>query len=177
MGAHEIHRAEVEADDARQRGDRPRVVHGAVRLDHHADRDLAAESAPRGFEREALEEALDVADRFRLGRGQERDAVAGVAEQNRELLDRARVVDVVDPRSDAIEAVGGAGDDRGHLARVLELGADGRAVLAIGGNVEVAAALGLQRERLVDELRTPRVVHARGQRGQRPFAAPERRLR
>ena len=96
VGAHEIHRAEVEADHARQRGDRPRVVHGAVRLDHHADRDLAAESAPRGFEREALEEALDVADRFRLGRGQERDAVAGVAEQNRELLDRARVVDVVD---------------------------------------------------------------------------------
>ena len=40
-----------------------------------------------------------------------------------------------------------------------------------------AAALGLERERLVDELRAPRVVHACGQRGQRSFAAPERRLR
>ena len=132
----------------------------------------ALEAELRGAIGDVREEALDVGGALRLGQREERDAVAGAVEQHVDLRLPRRVVHVVHAGADARKAVVGAADEARHQHGVRALAADGRAVLAVAGDVEHGPALGLQRERLADEALAARVVHARRQRRQAALSLP-----
>src|SRR5205823_11823834 len=73
---------------------------------------------------------------------------------------------VVDARADTPESVVVARDQRRHCRGMLALLADGRAVLAVAGDVEDRAHLALERQGLADIALAARVVDAGRQRRQ-----------
>ena len=82
---------------------------------------------------------------------------------------------VVDARADTPESVVVARDQRRHCRGMLALLADGRAVLAVAGDVEDRAHLALERQGLADIALAARVVDAGRQRRQSALGAVERR--
>jgi hypothetical protein len=148
-----------------------------VRLDHHRHRNFATEAAPRDLEQQRVDERAHVVGRFGLRQRDEREAVARFADQDLELGVPRRVAQRVHARAHPIVAVRLACDQRGDHLRVLVLASDRRAVLAIAGDVEYRAALGLQRERLREVALAARVVHARRERRQGARVAVQRGLR
>ena len=177
MRADEVQRAEVQRHHAGQRRDRPGVVDGAVGLDQHAGRDLAAEAAACRLQREGVEEPRDVAGVARLGQRDEGEPVARLADEDLELFAEGRVGDVVDAHAGAVVRVGRRGQQPRDHRRMRALGADRGAVLAVGRDVEHRPAFGLQRQRAGDEALAAGVVHARRQHRQRAVLAVQRGLR
>ena len=107
MRADKIERAEVEARDSGQCGDRPRVMDGARCFDQYTQRNCSAESLPRAVLGERIKRALDVADGLGLRQRQKRDAIAGFADQNLHVALPRGMANVMDSRAGAIVRVGG----------------------------------------------------------------------
>ena len=84
------------------------------RLDEHAHRDRALEPELRDAIGDVREETLDVGGALRLGKRQERDAVARAVEQDVDFRLPRGVMDVVHARADARETVLRAADEAGH---------------------------------------------------------------
>ncbi len=167
MRGYEIHQAEAQGRDDRQRGDPRGVGERAVRLDQHVDGDRLRDAeldAGRLDERAHFGRVGRAADlRQRQVRGRARRA-----QDDAHVVAPVRVGNVVDTHADAPEAVRLAADERGDARRVLGLAADGRAVLAVERDVEDGTELGLQRERFEHQLLAARVmIAARQDRGRR----------
>jgi hypothetical protein len=139
-----------------------------VGLDEHVHRrrgDAGERSAPL----DPVDHPRDVGDALGLGQRQVGDPGAGLGEQDRDVVAPVRMRDVVHPHADAPGRTRfGVQHARDHQ-RVRALGADDRAVLAVAGQVERAAPLSLQRDRLDDHLLVAGDVLAR--RDRRDLAA------
>ena len=160
MRGDEIHQAERERLDARMRGDRLDVAQRAVGLDQRVQRDRAG----TGARVDGGSGAIDVGDAVDLGQHQVGQARAGGADDGRDVGGERGVVDRMDARADAAEAVLCRLQRLGDEVRMLGLGADRRAVFAIERHVEHRAELALQREALLHQRFDAGVVVARRQR-------------
>ena len=121
MRADKVQRAEVEACDTGQFGDRPRVMDGARSFDQHAQRNCSAEPFACTVLGQRFERAFDVADGLGFRQCQKRNAIAGFADQNLQIVFPRGMADVVDARADAVVRVGGRADQLGDHPRMLGL--------------------------------------------------------
>lgn len=173
----EVHEAEVQAFDAGQGGNFPGVLEGAVGFDQHVDRNGAADPALGLDAAQGIDLGPRIVDGANLGNGQESEALAGVVDQDFQILAPVGVGDVVDARTDPAEAVVAAADEAGGHFRMFGFGTGVGTVFAVAGDVEnglvVMGQFLLQLQGLLHELfRSGVVVHHR-QDGEGLFTGEE----
>ncbi len=94
----------------------------------------------------------------RLGQGDEGQAATGAGDEDVEILLPVWVGDVVDARRNTVVVVVVAHDDGGGHFGVFALGAGGRAVFAVAGDVENGPQFVLQLQGLLHQLFRASVV-------------------
>ena len=173
VGAHIVHQAKVQHLDVRQLGDLPDLVKGAVRFDERMDGDLPLDPGLRRGGPDVLDHLRKVHGLHRLGDGDVGQPFTRTGDDDVDVLFPVLVGVIVDADPGHVELVEVALLHAYDHFGVGFFRAGGRAVLAVHGDIEDAAHLLLELERLADALLGAGEMLTRGDDGERLFAFEE----